>query len=200
MAGLPLEQRKANATRRAHDQKHESVAWFGDSTYGIVGFLYNPNIPVGNAITGGWASATALEIVADMMDCVDKVNSQSLGIEVANMLLVPLKFWGKLTGTVMQTGSDTTILQFFRNNRPGVMVDYVNQLDDIAPLPSGGAGPGDIMVAYDRSPDALTLEIPMRYTALPPESRNLEQVVNTVSTVAGVLVYYPLAAKITENL
>lgn len=200
MAGLPLEQRKANATRRAHDQKTESIAWFGDTSYGIVGLLYNTNIPVGNAPTGTWSTATALQIVADMMDAVDKVNSQSKGVEVANTLLVPLYYWGKITGTVVQTGSDTTIIQFFRANRPGVLVDYLPQLDAVAPLPSGGAGPGKIMVAYDRSPDALTLELPMRYTAMPPETRNLEEVVATVSTVAGVLVYYPLACKITENL
>lgn len=200
MAGLPLEQRKANATKRAHDQKTENIAWFGDSVNGIIGFLYNANIPVGNAPTGGWGAATADQIVADMMDAVDKVNSQSNGVEVANTLLIPLKYWGKISGTRMAAGTDTTILQFFKANRPNVVVDCLVQLDALSPLPSGAAGPGAAMVAYDRSPDTLTLELPMRYTALAPEERNLEQVVNTVSTVAGVLIYYPLACKISENL
>ena len=44
MAGKPLEQRKANAVRRANDQEVNRIAYFGDAKHGLVGLVNHPNI------------------------------------------------------------------------------------------------------------------------------------------------------------
>jgi hypothetical protein len=46
MATIALEQRRATAVRRAYEEKVESVAMFGESSVGLVGFFNNPTVDV----------------------------------------------------------------------------------------------------------------------------------------------------------
>jgi hypothetical protein len=87
-----------------------------------------------------------------------------------------------------------------KNNPDIKQIERVNEMADVAPLPSGAAGPADVMVTYAKDPDILSLEIPQPFEQFPVQERNLEFVIPAHSRIGGVIVYYPLAIKISEGI
>jgi hypothetical protein len=200
MAGRRLETRRASVCRRAIEQIMNNLAWLANGEDGLYGLFYNPNVTSGAATTGSWGTATADQILADMMDCVDAPTTLSHGVERVNTLLMPLSKLRLTNKAWRSANSDTTILEFFQKQRPYVTVDYLEECAGLNPKPSGGAGPTDIMVAYDNNPDKLTFEIPQPFEQFPAQPRNLEQVVPCHARSGGTLVYYPVSVNIAEDL
>lgn len=209
MAGKPLNPRKAEAVRKANEQAVNRIAWFGDSDAGLLGLLTNPNIPsaiVPAGTTSGnvpWVGATPKnpdEILRDMNDAVTRIVDLTKGAEMPNTMIMPIEQYRKISTTRLTNGNDNTILKFFLENNPGFTVDWVNELKDVDPAPSGGPAPTDVMITYDRNPNVLTLEIPQPFEQFPAQERNLEFVVPAHSRIGGVIVYYPLAIDIAEGI
>ncbi len=210
MAGLPLTARKAIAVRKANDQAVNRIGGFGDADSGLLGFLNQPNVPsavVPAGTTSGnvkWDGATPKnpsEILEDMNASVTRVIDITLGVEVPNTILLPVVQHRVIATRRLDSGTDTTIKEFFMKNNPEIsMIDWVNELKDVDPAPSGGAAPTDLMLTYDRSPEVLTLEIPQPFEQFPAQERNLEFVVPSHSRIGGVIVYYPLAVDISEGI
>jgi len=207
MAGLPLQQRKANACRRAYEMKVDNIAWNArendGANGGLRGLLQNPNVTSGAATTGDWANAarTSLEIYDDMANAVNAMIELTKGVEVPDTLLLPIAQYGIAAKKRMDTGTDTTVLEYFKRNFPMITkVDWVAKLKDVTPRPSTGAGSSDCGVLYKRSPDKLTLEIPQAYEQFPAQERNLEFVIPAHGRCGGVIIYYPLSVSIIEEL
>ena len=206
-AGRGLEQRKANAARRGVEQKINKIGWFGDSEHGLNGFLNHPNITrvaVDDSGTGSstlWADKTPDQILADMNDLANNIFEVTNGVEMPNTLLMPIDQYTYIASTARSNNSDTTILQYFLQNNPFIdTVEWVNELKG-AGLGVGGVNEGaDVMVAYDRSPDKLTLEIPQPFEQFPVQERGLEYVVPAHARIGGVIVYYPLSVAIGEGI
>lgn len=210
MAGRPLSAKKAAAARKSNDQKVNSIGWFGDTVYGLLGMLNQPNVPAATVPAGAtsgnvsWVGATPknpTEILQDMNDSVTRIIELTLGTEVPNTMLLPIAQHRKIATTRLDSGTDTTILEYFLRNNPNMqMVEWVNELSAVAPLPSGGGGPADVGITYERSPEILTFEIPQPFEQLPVQEKNLEYLVPTHSRCGGVVVYYPLAIDIFEGI
>jgi len=204
--GKSLPQRKANAARRANDQKVNRIAWYGDAEYNLIGLFNNPNITAGEvqvgAVSGNkkWENKNPDEILLDMNDAINDTLDLTNGVEMPNMLILPIKQYTLVSTTRLAAGTDTTILQFFKNNQPEVMVDRVVELKDVDPLPSGATGPKDCMVSYVRDEEHLSLEIPQAFEQLPVQEINLAYVVNCHSRCGGIIVPYPLAVNIVEGI
>ena len=205
MAGKGLEVRKANQARNGSDYAINKVAAFGDSKFGLPGLLTNPNITRGDvALNAGsssttWALKTNLEILKDLNALVNGIPTLTNGVEIPDTLLLPVEQYALISSTPLQTGSDTTVLEFFRKNHPEItLVDWVAELKDAGDYID--AVTGDVMVAYKRSPDKLTLEIPDPFYQMPPEQRGLAYKINCISTSGGVLVYYPLSVAIAGGI
>lgn len=197
LVGRSLTQRQSNAARRANDQLVNRLAWFGDDNYNMLGMLNNPNIPEAAVLNNGagattqWVNKTPDQILYDMNTLVNGINALTKGVEMANTLIMPVAQYTLIASTPRSSVSDTTILEYFIQNNPFItMVDWVPELT--------GAGPTstDVMIAYDRNPDKLTMEIPMPYTQYPPQERNLAFVVPCESRYGGIIVYYPLSISI----
>jgi len=210
MAGRPLRDKKATATRKANDEEVNRIGWFGDDINGLIGFLTQPNVPsavVATGITSGnvrWIGGTPknpAEILQDMNDAVTRIISLTLGVENPNTILLPIDQQRKIATTRLDSGTDTTIMEYFLKNNPQInVIEWVNELNDVSPAPSGGASPTDIGITYEKNIDILSFEIPMTFTQLAPQERNLEFVVNTESRNGGVIVYYPLAIDFMEGI
>lgn len=191
---VPLEQRRANAARRAIAQVENSIAFFGDTASGLVGLFNAPNITTvtipadGTGASKLWSTKTPDQILRDMNLVSNTIVSTSLGIEIPDTLLLPLSQYNYVASTARSANSDTTILNYFLQNNP-----YVKQVEWVNELATAGASSSARMFAYRRSPDVLTMEVPSDFEQLELEIRNLEYKVPCMERFAGVLIYYPLA-------
>ena len=202
MAGKPLEQRKANAVRRANDQEVNRIAYFGDSAHGLVGLINHPNITsytlptdgTMNGTTAGTAAAakfinkTPAQVLRDLNGMVAKVLELTQNVERPDTLTLDHETHADLSTRPRSDNSDTTILEFFLKNSP-----YVKNVEVVPELNGAGTGDTNVVMMYKKSPDKLTLEIPQPFEQFPPQAEGLEFVIPCHSRCAGVIVYYPLS-------
>jgi len=207
--GKSLPQRKADAARKGNDQLVDKIAWYGDTEYGLLGLLNNPNITAGVVATGGtstkkkWAEKLPYteEILDDMNDAVTDTFELTNGIEIPDTMLLPIAQQALVAKTRLAAGTDTTILQFFLANNPSITtVEWVNEMKAVDPLPSGDTGPKDVMVTYRRDPEYLSLELPQMFEQFPAQEKNLSFVINCHSRCGGVIIPYPLVVRVVEGI
>jgi hypothetical protein len=196
---VPLEQRKANAARRAIAQKENKIAFYGDPLSNLIGLFNAPNVTsvsipaTGTGSTTQWVNKTPDQILYDMNLVSNTVVSVSLGIENPDTMLLPLAQYNYVASTARSDFSDKTILNYFLENNPYIkQVEWLNELLGAGTSGSGSA-PYSRMYAYRRSPEVLTLEIPSDFEQLELQRKNLVFKVPCIERIGGVLVYYPLA-------
>lgn len=202
-ASKNLEQRKANAARKAVEQQMNKIAWFGNEAFGLQGFITNPNVTRGGVALNAantstkWENKTPDEILKDMNDLVNGIIDLTNGVEMPNTLLMPIKQWTHISTTARSSTSDTTIMEFFLRNSPAISsIEWVQELKGASQL----SPDEDIMIAYDRNPDKLTFEVPQMYEQFAAQERGLEFVVPAHARVSSVLVYFPLSISIGEGI
>jgi hypothetical protein len=205
LTGAALDQRRANAAMRSVEQKVNDVAFFGDAPSGLPGLFDHPNIPTGAVVDGvggtkDWASKTPDEILFDVNDLFADIFETTKMVERGNTLMLPPAQWSYISSTPRGANSDTTILMYLVQNSP-----YLNSVDDIIPVNecSSELNPNlstDAMVAYDRNPDKLQLEIPVELEMMPVQQKNLEFVVPGRNRLAGLNIYYPLSLAIATGI
>jgi len=205
LTGAALDQRRANAAMRSVEQKVNDVAFFGDAASGLPGLFDHPNIPTGAVVngaggTGDWASKTPDEILFDVNDLFADIFETTKMVERGNTLMLPPAQWSYISSTPRASNSDTTILMFLVQNSP-----YLNSVNDIIPVNECSAelNPNlstDAMVAYDRNPDKLQLEIPVELEMMPVQQKNLEFIVPGRNRLAGLNIYYPLSLAIATGI
>lgn len=199
-AGKGLEQRKASAAARAQREKWNRIAFFGDEEYGIPGWLTNQNIPAAPVANDGdgssteWADKTPEQIKRDVNEAITSVISVTNGAEQIDTVVFAITPYRFLQTTNSGQGTDTSLLAQLQADNPGVTFEWSNELDGAFTGGSNG------FIAYRRSPDTMTLEMPQMFEQLPVQERGLEFVVPCHSRIAGVLVYYPLSQAIRYGI
>ncbi len=189
MSGKPLEQRKANAAKRAIAQAENQIAYFGDADHNLGGFLNNANVPVVVfPHAGAWSGLTADQILANLNALANNPISASNGVEVPDTMLVPISIYTLISSTARSSTSDTTILKYFLTNNP-----FIKSVDWLEEANAAGAGGVPRLVAYRRDPDALTLEIPKDFEQFSVQEKGLAFKVPVHQRIGGVLIYYPLS-------
>lgn len=191
---IPLDVTKARIAYRGAMQHSQQVAFFGDAQRNMYGLFNNPNVPLDNS-TVDWNTATGAEIVADMNSLLTKVWNQSQNRHIPNTLLIPSTKWAIASAKRMDTGTDTTVLEFFRanNNSTGV----TGQPIDIRPvlwLNTAGTGGVPRMIAYEKNPDNLVMFNPIPWRSLPPQATALRLEIPCEYKISGVEFRYPLSA------
>lgn len=200
-AGKSLDQRKAEAARRAHDVKVNSVAFYGDAEYGLYGLLNHPNVPLyvlpadGEGGSTKFKDKTPDQVLRDMNGMVQQMIKVTKGIETPDTFMLPTDIIAYLNSTPRSSVSDTTIMEFFLKTN-----GYVTSIEGVTELSGAGAGGSDALILYRKDPMALTLEIPQPFEQFPPQSENMSYVVNCHSRIGGVIVYYPLSLIKAEGI
>ena len=202
MAGKPLTQRKASAAKKAILFKENDIAFKGDATTGLQGFLTHPNIPLVTIAADGtgalttFASKTPAQILRDLHKIVNSVPENTFEIEYADTLLMPLTQYNYIKTTPWsQTGTPESILEVFLKQS-----DTIKNVVPVYQLKGAGAGATDRMAVYRRDSEVLTLEIPQDFEQFPEQERNLEAVVPCHSRTGGVIVYYPMACAFVDGI
>jgi hypothetical protein len=202
MAGKNLDQRRADAARRAQEEKHNDIAWNGDDSFGLQGFIDYPGIteyilPDGDAGTTDWASKTPDEIIADMSGIVTGVIDSTNGREVPDTMLLPIDQYELIANTRMTGDTERTIMKYFLENNP-----HINKIDWLVELADAGEADdsNDRMMVYKRDPMNVTYEVPQTIEQFAPQQKGLEFVVPVHSRSGGVIVYYPLSVSYADGI
>lgn len=199
-AGVPLEQRKANAARRAIDQLHNSLVKTGDSAQGLLGFLNQSNttsfsVPNGAAGTATWVTKTPDEIVADMHDIANGIFTSTKGVERPDTILLPLAQYQLIASRRMGDGSDVTILRHFLATSP-----FITTVEAWWELDGAGTLGADRMVCYRRDPDALQYIAPVVFEQFAPQEEGMVLKTHCHARSGGVVVYYPLSISYGDGI
>jgi len=192
-AGVNLDTAEQAAAKRGHDETINKIAWNGDATANLPGFLSNANISAvtvpadGTGSSKTFATKTPDQILRDLNSLVNSVITQSKGIHRPNQLWMPLEQYTYINSTIRGSMSDATILEVFTRSNPGIKVIPVIELDG-----AGTAG-ADVMVALENNRENWRLEIPMAFLQHPPQLTNLEYTIPCESRCGGVIIPFPLA-------
>ena len=192
--GMNLEQRRANAVRRAYEEKVQDVAYFGEAAVGMDGFFNNANVD--KTVPDKWFdTATTDEMLELLNEAPTSIVQGSNMKESPNTLLVPYDVFRIISTTPRSSTSDTTVLEFFLRTNP-----FIRSVEPINELEAGKSELSkDRIICYDRSPEKLQLHIPRTLEFLPPVRNNLEFTVAAHARVGGVSLYYPKSVLYLEK-
>lgn len=191
---MPVDISKATASRRGFEEHAQRVAFFGDSDRGITGLFNNANVQ-SDTSTVNWDSATGQEIVSDMNDLLFEVWSNSAEVHVPGVLLIPSSRWAQVSNTRMDTGTDTTVLEFFMKNN--LFKDLTGGTLVIKPnleLETAGVASAPRMMAYELNDENLTMKMPMPWRSITPQPEGLQVTVPAEYKFGGVEFRYPGSA------
>lgn len=202
LLGRNLQADDAMAARRAYEEMVDGVAFNGDAEKGFEGLVSNSGVTAASATNGGWASATAAEMLADVNDALDAQAGGTLYSALADTLLLPHTKLNKLATTPLNSTSDTTVLRFLRENN--VYTATTGQeltIRGIRGLDTAGAGSTARMVAYRRNPQVLKLHIPMPHRFLPVyQTGPLNWIVPGVFSLGGLDIRRPKEVRYADGI
>ena len=199
-AGVALDAKKAEACRRAIDEKQDSIAWKGDAKGKLPGFFNHPGITEYVAADGAkgsktWASKTADEIVADFAGIITAAPESTNGIEQPDTVILPLSLYNKLQNTPYGSNRDKTIMSFIRESYP-----QITRIDWVQDLVSAGANGTTRVMAYARDPLKVEVQIPQRFEQMSPQLTGKVYDIICSQSTGGTLVYYPMSVVFCDGL
>lgn len=195
---MNLEQRRANAVRRAYEEKVQEIAFFGDSPSGMKGFFNNDQVD--KIVPDKWftdAGISTDEMLTLLNEPATRLVNGSNMKEQPNTMLVPYEVYRIISTTPRSSTSDTTVLEFFLRTNP--FITAIEPINELEADKSGGELDKDRIVTYDRSPDKLQLHIPQTLEFLPPIRQALEFSVAAHSRIGGLALYYPKSVIVMEE-
>lgn len=165
--GQNLSADKAEAARMGYERLVDEVAFLGDATLGVEG-LYNMTGITTAAAGATFAASTPDEIATIINTALNAINTETLGMEVANTIVLPLKTSVQLhrrmtdgTGTVLDYIRSANIYTSDTDQPLTIEFDY--RLDAL-----------NKMVVYRRDPQVLKMHMPMPLRFIAPQPVNLE--------------------------
>ena len=196
--GMNLEQRRANAVRRAYEEKVQEIAYFGDAPSGMKGFFNNNQVD--KLVPDHWfdtSDITTDEMLQLLNEPATRIVENSNMKEMPNTMLVPYNVYRVISTTPRSTTSDTTVMEFFLRTNP--MITAIEPINELEASKSGGVLSKDRVICYDRSPDKLQLHVPQPLEFFPPVRQELEFTVASHARIGGLALYYPKSAIVLEK-
>ncbi|WWD14436.1 major head protein [Klebsiella phage HelplessSquare] len=186
--GSSLSDRKASLAREGHETLVNDLVFKGSAPHNIVSVFDQPNI---NRLPS--ASWTTPEIAfSELQDLIETIEDVTLGRHhVTNIVIPPSK-----RRLLTQKMPDVTesYLAWFKENYPNVTITAIAELEDI-----DGAGTKGVL-AYEKDPMNMSIEIPERFNMLPMQPKDLHFKVPCTSKCTGLIVYRPLTIAILSGV
>lgn len=186
--GSSLSDRKASLAREGHETLVNDLVFKGSAPHNIVSVFDQPNI--NRLISARW---TTPEIAfSELQDLIETIEDVTLGRHhVTNIVIPPSK-----RRLLTQKMPDVTesYLAWFKENYPNVTITAIAELEDI-----DGAGTKGVL-AYEKDPMNMSIEIPERFNMLPMQPKDLHFKVPCTSKCTGLIVYRPLTIAILSGV
>ena len=190
MAGFPLETRRADAARRAIEDKINTIAFSGDSATGLSGFIQYSGTTEFTLTSGTsgytWALKTGDEILADMNGMVYAVLSATNGVEQPDTMLLPLASYNLIKTKRLGTYSDTTVMEYFLKTN-----QYIKRIEWLVELATGSDTSGTRAIVFKNDADHLQLILPVPFEQFDYDKDGLSYTIPCLARCAGMVVYYP---------
>lgn len=197
---MPIDTTKGRMAFRGAQEHTQKVAYFGDVSRGMTGLFNNPNLALDNSTTN-WSTATGQEIIDDMNGLFIKVWTDSANVHVPNTLVLDSTRYAKISSQRMDTGTDTTVLEFFLKNN--LYTSLTGQTPRVVPrlqltaavLAANGVSNGgkDRMMAYELNDENLGMVNPIPWRALAPQMKGLNIETPCEYKISGVEFRFPFS-------
>jgi hypothetical protein len=200
MAGFPLETRRAEAARRAIDDKIDYIAWSGDTATGLAGFINYTGISEYTVISGAsglktWATKTSDEILKDMNGVTHYVVEATNGVELPDTMLLPMAQYNLIKTKRLGDGSDETVLSYFQKTN-----QYIKRIEWVVELDGAGGTASDRMMVYVNDAAHLSLELPLPFEQYEYDKKGMEYVVPCYAKTAGMIIYFPASVAFADGI
>lgn len=187
MARLPLDSERAELARETIARKNDEIIALGESSISITGFFNNAGVSLVTPTTGTWLTATADQIVDDLLKIERAIIVDSNAVEMPDTVVLPPGLYA-LANTKRLSNTETTALEFFLRKSMGVKSAEVWARGQTA-----GAG-GVARIAMGRKdPKVLQALLPLPFYQMAPEQKGLGFVINCDSRAGGVIFRRPKA-------
>lgn len=193
-----IDTRLAAAARRSIEAGMDEVAAFGLEDANIRGFVNHPNVPVVLPTTGDWANpaTTATQILADLAKLASSIPKATDDVFHPDTMVFDIDTFELLNSKVIGAEYSKTVLRAFLDSNAHIRnIEVWNKLDL-----ADATGEGPRAICYLRDPEVLQLEIPLEFTQMPQEARNLAFVVNCYAGIGGTSIRYPLAIAYMDGI
>ena len=175
LLGMNLTSDKAASARRVAEEKIDVVAFAGDAAKGFTGLVNAASVTATTAPADGTSSATTFasktpdQILRDINGQLTGIFTGTLGVEMADTLLLPYSVLLDLSTRRIDAVNQTTILEWVqRNNIYTLTTGQPLTIRGLfGYLETSGASSTKRMVAYRRSPEVLKMHMPMPFRFLP---------------------------------
>jgi hypothetical protein len=204
--GRPVDAQKFEAMQLKYQMDIDEETYMGDSVLGMNGlFNHSALTNVGNALTGGWASASPAQILADINALLTSVWAATGYAVMPSRLLVDPASYTLLRSTLISTAGNISILKFVMENNAAVGVAtepfLILPCKWLTGTNNGGKGPAatNSMFAYVKDPMRVRLPlVPLQRT--PIEYRDIRQITTYFGRIGGVEMVYPEVCGRRSNL
>lgn len=181
--GSSLSDRKSSLAREGHVSLLNDLVFKGSAPHKIVSVFSNPNIPKITSATGAWADSEKAS--DELQSAIDQMESASKGKHKVNTILIPPSM-RRILGKRMPDTTES-YLDWFMGQNKNVTISAIAELEDI-----DGQGTKAVL-AYDKNPLNMSIEIPEAFNMLPMQPKDLHFKVPCTSKATGLIVYRPLA-------
>ncbi|MGH9930722.1 MAG: DUF2184 domain-containing protein [Pyrinomonadaceae bacterium] len=204
---IPLDATYGKLAFRGSQEHAQKLAYFGDASRGMTGLFNNANLAVDSSVVN-WATATGAEIVQDMNSLLVKVWINSANVHMPNTLVLDSARFAQISGKRMDTGTDTTVLEFFLRNNICTSSGYgplrvVPRLQlAAATLAANGVSNGgkDRMMAYELNSENLGMVNPIPWRPLAPQLDGLKVAVSCEWKISGCEFRFPFSGAYRDSL
>lgn len=216
LANVPLNQIKAKAVKRAHDEKTEWVWLFGDSAMDIPGLCTHPNVTTSFAAIGAGLSRLPInktndEILADFVTLLDTIPQQTIEGHHAAKGFMPhslirlmrsrflegtasgvVSLWDRLRALYSGDDSGQGKVEFKGLNP----LDANRRINPVTGTDTSGIS-GDFLVAVPADDkDSLAFIRARSFTQRPPQEVDFNIKILTHGNIGGVKMVYPLSCHV----
>lgn len=195
-AGVPLNDRKATAARRAIAQLEHSLLLFGSQNEGLPGFLTNPSVPRIIVPNGAWLSGTTTgdEMVADLHAMADGIWITTKRVHRPDTILLPLAHYRVIQETRL-ANTTMTAREFFLANS-----GFIRTISPLLELGTAGLSGAPMGMAYTKSPDDVTGVVPVALQQMEPQQLGFRYTVGMWSRQGGTVFYRPSSAAYIDGI
>jgi len=218
LTGMPLEARKAEATRRSYEEKVNQIIFFGSPENNLHGFFHGPSgapalTATRTAVAGSAASSatawrtdkTPDEIIADLTAAVTQMYVDTKQLFKPDMIIMSVANKKLLQNTPRSLQSDVSILNWFLANNDFITsADQIKDVNEVAgiyptvanisdPIVPGAGAEGFTVIASGA--DNMRVREPFPYMHLPVQLKGLEFEINCYGRFAGIEMVRPAAVQ-----